>query len=484
MRKKKLITLALAALFLLQGCGSNELKNEIVPLGENENRIERLSMLEEGVVEYETMEMLPSIIVSLSGYETGHDKVAILESKRFPATFQVIDSQSGKVVYIGNVEARECSEDDILNSAVADFSDLDEPGRYYISTEMLGRSKDFFISDTDRKNRVINVFKSIHSSREAKSMGQLLVDSTSNVYVNTEGGWITDKSGGKDVLIACNTVMDMLLAYELHPKVFTDDFGTNESGNLIPDFWDELIYEAKWLIKMQNPDTGGVYSGVYIPEGKSMFYVGGEATRTTAYFCATMARLSSDMARIDAQLSRDCLQAATRAFDCLSSNKEIVTAEQMFMAAVEMYKITGQATYLSVINDFLSTAKEMDYENRAMLDAAMTYMNTSRLVNVDFCTRLMQQFMARTEEKSNAALSSRFYVEPEKSLPQLLRNATELIVADNIISNQEYENIETNYLYYLSGRNHECLDYTKTLENVNQYAQLLVLVTELADKNH
>lgn len=481
---KKLICLTLALSFLLTGCGSDVQVADIKPLNENENRMERLSMLEEPSIEYEVNKMYPSIIVSLSGYETTCNKIAVLEGNTFPASFHLIDCETDKIVYIGEIETRECKDDTEVLSAIADFSSYDETGRYYIKADMLGRSKEFFISEIDRKGKVINVLKTIHSYRSESGMSRLLLEGSDSLSVDADGGYTTDKDGGKDLIVNCLTVMDMLLAYELHPDVFTDDFGLSESGNKISDLVDELKYEASWLMKMQNPETGGVYTGVYIPEGKSQFVVGGETTKATAYFCAAMARLSLDLNRVDADFSRDCLQAATMAYNCLLANKEIVTAEQLYRAAVEMYRVTGQANYNGVVNGFLATNSKMDYDSRALLDAALSYMSTPRQVNVTFCTTLMQQFMTRTEEKSNAALASRFYVNEGTDASKLLRDATELIVADNIISNQEYENIETNYLQYLSGRNHECIDYTKMLDNPNQYAQLLVLVTELADKKH
>lgn len=483
-RTIKYICHILLCSLLLTGCGSDTQVAEIKPLGENENRIERLSMLEEASIEYEVEKMLPSIIVSQSGYETDSSKIAVVESKQFPTQFNLVNAVTEKIVYIGYIEPRECSEDGEVLSATADFSDFGESGRYYIKTDMLGRSQDFYITVPNRKRRVMNTFKAIHALRDSEKRGSLPVEGSSNDYIEADGGWITDKDGSKEVISGCLTIMDLLLAYELHPDIFTDDFGISESNNTKSDLIDEIKYEAMWLSKMQNPETGGVYTGVYMPEGSENFLVGGETTKTTAYFCATMAKLSSDLSKVDAEYSKECMLAATLAWNCLTANKEIVTPEQMFRAAVEMYKLTGQGEYLNYINSFLSSHKEIDYEARAMLDAAMTYMGTSRIVSLEHCTRLMQLFMARTEEKSMAAQASRFYVEPGKDVVGLLRNATELVIADNIISNQEYENIEMNYLYYLCGRNHQGIDYSKSLDNVNQYAQLLVLEAELADKKH
>ena len=64
------------------------------------------------------------------------------------------------------------------------------------------------------------------------------------------------------------TVEDLLLSYEESEGARGDDYGIPESGNGIPDILDECRYETEWLLKMQNLNTGAVYSAVTVAEGQ------------------------------------------------------------------------------------------------------------------------------------------------------------------------------------------------------------------------
>ena len=160
---------------------------------------------------------------------------------------------------------------------------------------------------------------------------------------------------------------------------------------------------------MQNPETGGVYTAVspkLNEQGTSEgFVVMGETTRATAYYCATMARLSYMIKKYDPKFSAKCIEAANLSWKCLEKNKELVDP-------AEMYRAVGYAAYGSVIDKYLKENADKDYEERIVLDGAMVYMSSTRATNVDHCMRLMEHFMSRTEDKSNASRASRYLVEP------------------------------------------------------------------------
>ena len=56
-------------------------------------------------------------------------------------------------------------------------------------------------------------------------------------------------------------VIDLMLAYQMNPHLFTDAIGIPESGNGVADILDEARVELEWLLKMQN-GWGGVYDKV------------------------------------------------------------------------------------------------------------------------------------------------------------------------------------------------------------------------------
>lgn len=81
----------------------------------------------------------------------------------------------------------------------------------------------------------------------------------SNTSVSTSrdlsGGWHDAGDYNKYVNFAYSAVVDLLLAYEYNPAVFSDNYNIPESGNGIPDILDEVKYELDWLIKMQGTDS-------------------------------------------------------------------------------------------------------------------------------------------------------------------------------------------------------------------------------------
>lgn len=56
------------------------------------------------------------------------------------------------------------------------------------------------------------------------------------------------------------SVADLLIAYDANPELFSDSIGIPESGNGVPDVADEVRYELEWMLKMQDSQTGGVYT--------------------------------------------------------------------------------------------------------------------------------------------------------------------------------------------------------------------------------
>ena len=450
---KRIISSSLAAMLLLSGCGntSSDGNNVVQTVNAKE------SMLSEPVLFSETTVTYPKILVDESGYLTASDKTAVLKADLLPADFDVIDKETGEIVYEGKVTAKNTGDEAETEYGIADFSDLSKEGTYYIETEILGRSKDFTVTTDKYEDLYLSALKKLDSLRcencHTKKAG---VEGNAELSIDVSGGLHTDDSNNKDVVEGCLAVMDICTALEYYPKVFSDDEIISFSGNNIPDLLDEAIYEVEWLLKMQNSKTGGVYASVVYSEDDLEYKVISETTKATAYFAACMAKFSVTVKKYDANLSKKAFQAAALAWKCLGANKDIVTAEQRFRAAVEMYRASGSGVYNSAVLDYLKDNADKDFESDSVLDGAITYLNTTRSVNMDYCTSLMSTFMDRTEEKINLAESNPYGIESEElTVDELLRNMFELIIVDYIISSNAYTGTEEDYMHYLCGRNPE-----------------------------
>lgn len=81
---------------------------------------------------------------------------------------------------------------------------------------------------------------------------------TKSVERDVTGGWMDAGDQNKYITFVVSVIHSLLIAYEENPSVFTDDFDIPESGNGIPDLLDELVWELRWMVKMQDTD-GGVF---------------------------------------------------------------------------------------------------------------------------------------------------------------------------------------------------------------------------------
>lgn len=435
-------------------------------------------------VNFEVPIMYPSVMVNRVGYENDGDKQAIIIAASIPATFRVVDKETGEIAFEGSVKSTDYEMDGLF-AAVADYSDLKAEGTYYIETEILGCSPDFMIGENVYGQLLAETFARLNSLR-CDDVSPIPYENNPSLYEIKSGGWYTNDLKERDVVEGCLGIIDLIIAYEYHPQTFSDKMGIAESKNKIPDILDEARYEAEWLIKMQNSETGGVYNGISMRQvagttDKQLMIVG-ESSRATAYFCATMARFSHVYNKYDRAFANKCLKAATKAWNCLKSHKGIVTDAQMYRAAVEMYNVTGKDDYRDVVEAYLSKNASAPLESRGLVDAAISYMSSPESTDIKVCRKLMASFLDRTLEKTALARLNPFGVESsELPVGDLLRNADEMVIVDYINTSKQYENNEVAYLDYLCGRNETSTVYVKDFNNPDDCAKLLVLLGRLTD---
>ncbi len=471
---------------LLSGCGGNgdtEVNMNIF----TKDSGNRKTMLDEPSVDYEIPGVYPSVTVDLMGYEVGRDKEAVLSAPRLPAFYEIKDAATDDVVYQGSVKRKDIESKDGMSAGVIDFSGLNTVGTYYIETEILGRSKVFKVKENVYDDLLKSGFAKLHGLRcEDCHNASVPLESDSGRMIDVKGGWHTSDNGEKDVVEGCLALMDICTIYEFYPKLFTDDYEISESGNRIPDILDEAAYEAEWLLLMQNKDSGGVYASVSFGASQQnqssvALVVRSETTRSTAYFCACMAKVSFTFKRFNIDLSNKAMQASVLAWKCLEANKGIVDSEQMFRAATELYRLTGQDTYKNVVNDFLKANADKPYDSRPVLDGAITYLSTARATNVGFCTLLMDSLMKREETKVALSNASSFEVESEDAEPEdVLRTAFEYAIVDYINSSIEYVRGEEDCLHYVGGRNAISKNYFDTIDTPDSLVNIIAVAARLA----
>lgn len=286
-----------------------------------------------------------NIMINQIGYYPESTKVAVFSSVPKNSAFSVRRADTGKTVFSGTLATK-------LEVSVGDFSDLRTPGEYYIVAEEKGwRSANFRIADNVLDDVAIDAFKMFYYARcgcklvddqlghEACHTKAVFVDANNQVInqeVDVTGGWHDAGDYGRYILTATVITYDFLMAYQAGPDFWgRDDLGIPESGNGMPDILDELRYELEWMLKMQDPESGGVHaqvSGRGFPypvvrpdeeaENNSLLYVYPVTTAATAAYAAAMAYASDFYREWDASFADRMLNSAKAAYAFLKAHPD------------------------------------------------------------------------------------------------------------------------------------------------------------------
>jgi endoglucanase len=352
----------------------------------------------------------PSIQVNQVGYLPGSAKQAFAGNWLGTAGPMPVDSaefvirrtDSGDGVFHGQLE-KISGRDPWSGNAVyrADFSDVTEEGEYFLSIDGLGRSHPFSIS----KNVFIPVFRSVfrlfYHSRNSTAIAAPWADAgyerpagiplelTSRIhpavtasahaageapdsYRKVWRGWFDAGDYGQYVANAAPVWHAFGVGLELAPGFLSgDDFNLPESHNGIPDVLDELDWGMDWLLGMQNPANGGVYSRSVpvswdeslphqVKKPRYLFEVTSHATASFAAMAAMHARL---IAKWKPGRADEALNAARKAWGFLETTVQWPAESELYKnpkyvhageyaddsatdnrlwAAAELYRATGE----------------------------------------------------------------------------------------------------------------------------------------------
>lgn len=334
----------------------------------------------------------PPITINQLGYKPDASKIAVFRNVTDETEFSVVDAETEETVLTGELFGeRENTAADEINW-YGDFSSLTQPGSYYITCGELDDSYTFEISDSVYDQLLDDTVRMLYLQRCGcevidDSFGHPACHTEIATILGTEdtidvsGGWHDAGDYGRYVVPAAKTVADLLLAYDANPSVHSDNIGIPESRNGVPDILDEARYEIEWMLKMQ-AGSGGVYhkvncrgnTGFVMPEKETgMQYVTPVSTPATADFCAVMSMAAEYYEPFDSQFSEICLDAAKAAWDFLEENPDLILVDpadygdsnggypdsrdgdERYWAACQMYRATGDRSYLDAIDSITGT---------------------------------------------------------------------------------------------------------------------------------
>jgi endoglucanase len=320
---------------------------------------------------------------------------------------------------------------------LADFSELEQPGDYYLEVPEIGRSVTFRIGADVYDGELANVMLGFYGWRSgidiaferdgsqfAHAAGHLndglldYVDGQVGESRDGTGGWYDAGDYGKYLPTAAESLASMLAAWELFSEQLQHlslPF-IPEHGSELPDYLSELKWELDWLFKMQYADGSGrvhhklnspSFPGFISPAADtSKRYFSDFSTAATAELVATFAKAARVFAPYDDVTdgySEKLLAAARLSYAYLQEHTEDVQYDSSVLrageykkhdagdrmwAAAEMWETTGDPAALA------------DYEKRQyVLETLKPNFDWDELRSLGVMTYALSEREGRDAEK-------------------------------------------------------------------------------------
>lgn len=291
--------------------------------------------------------------------------------------FSVRRVDDGDVVLEGDASAEVAAPDSGEMVRVADFSELTEPGEYYVSVPGVGRSAEFAIGDDVFTEAFRGTMAGLHGLRCGSAVhfewrGQTFQHGECHMSDHPGfGGWHDAGDYGKYTNNGAFSLAMVLFAWEhFGERIAKLELDIPERGGDLPDFLDEAKYQVDWLLAMQE-EEGGVADRLTppnfdplntMPEGTgSARNLAPVSTVGTADFIAVVARAARVFESYDPDYAARCRDAAVKAWDFVEAQGDILPPAQagftgsyqstpqddLMWAAAELWETTGEEAYLT-----------------------------------------------------------------------------------------------------------------------------------------
>lgn len=367
------------------------------------------------------------IRLNQSGFYPNAPKLAVVVVSNDLTNFSVVDQVTKVEVFKGKLNQKKASRNSSLQTQTADFSALTKAGNYVLKVEGLSEpSYAFSIRERVGLSAAKSSLKAFYYQRvsmplEERYAGKwqrpaghrddkILIHGsaaderrTEGTVISSPGGWYDAGDYNKYIVNSGITMGTMLAAYEDYREYF-DTLNTNipESGNKIPDFLDEVLYNLRWMLTMQDPADGGVYhkctnasfDGSVMPGVTTLpRYAVQKGTAATLDFAAVTAQAARVYEKFGKQLpglADSCLKASKAAWNWATKNPAIeynqdsinkkfnpqiktgaygdkTYDDEWFWAASELYITTGGENYLETLNSELTSKFTLPSWNKVYL---------------------------------------------------------------------------------------------------------------------
>ncbi|WP_026967443.1 glycoside hydrolase family 9 protein [Algoriphagus terrigena] len=354
-----------------------------------------------------TLELNESIRLNQVGYLPNQDKIAIVLSEEPLGQFFVWDVEQNEIVFEGAAIKQEAKTSSGKTAWKVDFSSLVDEGTYEIGIGNLGKSYPFLIqrdvySDLSKASLKAFYFQRASTDLPEEFAGKWArgaghPDTQVQIHpsaasatrptgtsLSSSKGWYDAGDYNKYIVNSGITMGTLLSLYEEFPDFFAKQkLAIPESGNVLPDILDEVLWNLDWMLTMQDPADGGVYHKLTTAKFEGMVephkavntrYLVSKSTAATLDFAAVMAQASRIYKAFSPENAVIYQKAAEKAWNWAVQNPELyyrqnelnrdfdpdVTtgaygdqnlSDEWVWAASELYISTHNLDYWSVLED-------------------------------------------------------------------------------------------------------------------------------------
>ncbi|HEX5099413.1 MAG TPA: glycoside hydrolase family 9 protein [Polyangiaceae bacterium] len=276
--------------------------------------------------------------VSTVGFVPGSPKRATYAGPA--STFVIHSADDGSIVFptapgaVG--PAVNASDSGEAETHAVDFSDLNVPGEYYIEVQNVGLSSTFRIGDDVFVEPFQASMLGMYGWRCGSAVSfdwQGLTFGHGACHLDDgpgSGGWHDAGDYGKYTNNGAFALGMMLFAWDHYrAKLEGITLPIPEQDNGIPDYLDECLYQAKWLLGMQLEDgsasdriTSTNFDGFVMPESSSApRNMAPASTKATADMVAALAHMARVVREFDEEQAARYEEAAKAGWEFLVANQ-------------------------------------------------------------------------------------------------------------------------------------------------------------------
>ena len=344
------------------------------------------------------------IVLNQAGFYPTAPKIAVLISDVNISDFFILNVKNKDTVFKGSPGITKQSSNSSLKTQIADFTAFKVPGSYQLVIGKGQATVEFKIGPAVHRGLAVASLKAFYFQRVSMPLAEkyagiwarnaghpdttVLIHSSAadakkpaGTIISSPGGWYDAGDYNKYIVNSGITMGTLMSAYEDF-KTFFDTLRVEipESGNQIPDLLDEILYNLRWMLTMQDTNDGGVYhkctnaafDGNVMPGVTTLpRYAVQKSTAATLDFAAVMAQAARIFKEYRIKLpglDDSCLKAAKSSWTWAIKNPAVLynqdslntlfkpkittgaygdrmPDDEWFWAASELYITTGDGVY-------------------------------------------------------------------------------------------------------------------------------------------